>query len=109
MRVFRPTRVEKKTGKSVPYKRWYVEYRDHLGIVHRMPVFSDRKQTGTFGQKLDKLIVCRSNGEPPDKELRDWLAVVPGRILDKLAQIGLLGPEQVASAKPLHQHNDDCE
>lgn len=108
MRVFRPTRKDK-TGKSVAYRVWYVEFRDHLETVRRLPAFSDRKQSESFGRNLETLVAARVNREAPSVELGRWLESLPSITRDKLARIGLLDARAVASRKGLAEHLADFE
>jgi len=108
MRVFRPNR-KTKSGKVTPYEKWYVEFRDHLEKVRRLPAFTDKKQSEQLGHKIEKLVACRSNREPLNKEMRQWLESVPRRVRDKLGKIGVLDGCAVAARKPLLEHIADFE
>jgi len=44
MRVYRPTRKDPTTAKRVPYKVWYVEFRDALDSVRWLSAFFDKTQ-----------------------------------------------------------------
>lgn len=108
MRVFRPTRKDK-AGKSVAYRVWYVEFRDHLETIRRLPAFSDRKQSESFGRNLETLVAARVNREAPSVELGRWLESLPSVTRDKLARIGLLDARAVASGKALVEHVAEFE
>ena len=108
MRVFRPNRTTK-SGESKPYAKWYVEFRDHCEKIRRLPGYSDKKQTEELGRKIEKLVACRGNNEAPDVALGRWLESLPGRIRDRLGEIGLLDARRVAAGKPLSKHVDEFE
>jgi hypothetical protein len=76
VRVFRPTRKDK-AGKGVAYRVWYVEFRDHLETIRRLPAFTDRKQSESFGRNLETLVAARVNREAPSVELGRWLESLP--------------------------------
>jgi len=108
MRVFRPTRTTK-SGQKKPYAKWYVEFRDHLESIRRLPAFTDKKQSEELGRKIERLVACRSNGESPDTALGRWLESMPPKLRDRLAAIGLLSGESVAAGKFLAAHLDDFQ
>jgi integrase len=109
MRIFKPTRKDKKSGKTVAYKLWYVELRDHNDTVRRLPAFADKGQSLELGRKLEKLVACRLNNEPPDVALSRWLETIASRLRIKLCEIGLLDTRSVAANKPLAKHIDDFQ
>ena len=109
MRVFKPKRRDKTTGKRVCYQRWYVEFRDHLDIKRRLRGFTDKRQTEEFGRKIEKLVTCRANGEPLDKSQRVWIDTLAPKSRDKLAEIGIVPSEVVALSHTLGKHVDDFQ
>ena len=108
MRVFKPNR-KTKSGKAKPYEKWYVEFRDHLERIRRLPAYTDKKQSEQLGYKIEKLVACRTNREPLSREMREWLESVPRRVRDKLGRIGVLDGCAVAARKPLLEHVTDFE
>ena len=106
MRVFKTT-YKTRDGKRRQAAKWYVEFRDHLETVRRLPAFMDKKQSEELGRKIEKLLACRANGEAPDVALSRWLESMPGRIRGKLADIGILDSRTVAAGEPLAEHVDD--
>ena len=108
MRVFRTT-YKTRDGERREAAKWYVEFRDHLETVRRLPAFTDKKQSAELGRKVEKLVACRSNGEAPDVALGRWLEAMPERIRTKLANFGILDPRSVAAGKPLAEHIDEFE
>ena len=108
MRVFRTT-YKTKDGKSKQASKWYVEFRDHLDTVRRLPAFTDKRQSQELGRKIEKLVACRANGESPDKQLGRWLEALPAKTRQRLAKIGVLDARTVAAGKPLAAHLDDFE
>lgn len=108
MRVFKST-YKARDGSKKETKRWYVEIRDHLRIVRRFPVFADKAQSLRFGEKLEKLVVAKQNGEPPNRELSAWLEQIPAKLIDRFVKIGLLDIQRAAAGKSLEGHLDDFE
>lgn len=106
MRVFRTT-YKTKDGESKQASKWYVEFRDHLDTVRRLPAFTDKRQSEELGRKIEKLVACRANGESPDKQLGRWLEALPDKTRQRLAKIGVLDAQNIAAGKPLSEHLDD--
>ena len=88
MRVFKATYKDRK-GKARESSKWYVEFRDHLETVRRLPAFTDKKQSETAGRNIEKLVASKINGDPPDKELGRWLEALPKTLRDALARLGV--------------------
>ena len=94
MRIYKPTRTT--NGRSVPYAKWYVEFRDHAGILRKVSGFRDKHSTQELGRKLMLLVSCRVSGEAYSPDLSRWLEGINRQLLDKLTKIGLLDSLRVA-------------
>jgi len=103
MRVFKPTYRDKK-GKIKKVKKWWVELKDHNRTIRRFAAFTDKEQSKAFGRKIEKLVVCKSNSEPPDRELSKWLEGITPKLRDRFAKIGLLDKRRAAAGKKLNEH-----
>jgi integrase len=108
MRVFKATYRDRK-GKQQESAKWYVEFRDHLERVKRLPAFTDKSQSEAFGRKVERLVACRANNEPTDPELSRWVETLPQSIREAMARIGLLELSRAAAIKRLAAHLDDFE
>lgn len=108
MRVFRAT-YKDRAGKRQQSEKWYVEFRDHLERVKRLPAFTDKAQSEAFGRKVERLVGCRANNEPTDPELTRWVETLPRSTRAALARIGLLEAAKAAAIKSLAEHLDDFE
>ena len=107
MRVFKTTYKDRQ-GRTREAAAWYVEFRDHLETVRRLPAFASKAASEEFGRNLVKLVEYhRATGGQTDPALSRWLADLPQRTRVKLADIGLLSPERAAVRKPLDDHLDD--
>ena len=106
MRLFKANYRDRE-GKQQKSARWYLDFTDANGIRRRLPGLPDRKATEALGRNLERLVVCRMNGEQPDRQLSEWLECCPERLRDKLAAIGLLSRERAAGGKPLSEHLAD--
>ena len=107
MRLFKPTYRDKKTGNTRTVGKWWVELKDHLQIVRRFPAFKDKAQSAALGRRIERLAVCRVSGEPPDRDLAEWLERVPPKLLGRFVEAGLLDCTRAAGKKPLKQHLAD--
>ena len=88
MRVFKATYRDRR-GRTRESSKWYVEFKDHLEAVRRLPVFCDKGQSEQFGGNLVKLVAHRMNREPADVDLRRWL---DGLSPNDVRQAGRPGP-----------------
>ena len=106
MRVFRTTYKDKE-GQKRQAKKWYVELRDHLDTVRRIPGFTDKRQTEALGRQIEKLVSGKVAGEKPDTELTRWLENLPARLRHNLVRIGLIDSQRAAAGKSLIEHIED--
>ena len=106
MRVFRAGYTDK-SGQKRQAQKWYIELRDHLDTVRRIPGFTDKRQTENLGRQIEKLVRSKVAGEKPDTELSRWLENIPERLRKNLVRIGLIDPQRAAAGKILKKHLDD--
>lgn len=111
MRVYKPTYTYKEKGKRKTKKisKWWIELRDHIGVIRRFPAFTDKGESEKVGRKIEKLVICNLNHEPPDRILSEWLEHIPEKLWDKLVQFGLLDSRRAAASKSLLGHLKDFE
>jgi integrase len=89
--------------------RWWFEGRDHLGRVRRFAGFTDKAATRTLAEKTEKLIVCKLNKEPPDRDLSAWLETIPAKLRNRFILLGLLPKSKAVSGRLLSEHVADFE
>ena len=77
MRVFKAKYKSKNAGTKQTSK-WYVEFRDHVERVQRIPGFTDRKQTEELGRKI--LDIYRQ----PNKSFSELLEMANDKSFDLL-------------------------
>ena len=107
MRVFKTTYKDRK-GRTKEAAAWYVEFRDHLDTVRRLPAFPSKAASEEMGRGLEKLVAYhKASGGQCDPALTRFLAGLPARTREKLVAIGLLARDRVATAKPLADHLAD--
>jgi integrase len=105
MRLFK--KAPKEQWGSLPILPWYIEFKDHMDIIRRMALFTDRRASEEIGRKIDQMVAYKVSGQPPDITLSRWLDAAPLSIKKPLAKIGLLDPSRVALARPLMEHLDE--
>ncbi|MFH1421631.1 MAG: tyrosine-type recombinase/integrase, partial [Planctomycetota bacterium] len=108
MRLFKAGYKDRK-GVNRKSAKWYVEFRDHLMTVRRIPAFTDKKASEELGRKLEKLVASRLAGEAPDIAMTRWLEAVSTKLREKLCEIGLLDASRAAAGKLLTEHVSDWE
>ncbi len=108
MRVFR-TSYKDRDGRKRQAAKWYIELRDHLRTVRRLPAFTDKQQSEALGRQIERLVACKVAGEPPTPELCRWLEQIPAKMRQRFAKIGLLDAERASGGKPLSEHLADFE
>jgi len=107
MRVFKTTYKDKK-GRTQKAAKWYVEFRDQLECVRRLPAFESKAASQELGRNLDKLVAYhKSSGGQTDPSITAWLTGLPRKTRERLVAIGLLNPERVAVSKALGDHLAD--
>ena len=106
MRVFKTT-YKDRNNRTKKSEKWYLEFRNHLEEIHRLPAFTDKRQSEALGRQIDKLIHCRMSGETPDRELVKWVECIPKRISKNLIKWQLLDPKQAGTSRTLKEHLKD--
>jgi len=85
-------------------RTWYVEFRDHLDRVQRLPAFKDKDASRTLAARLEDLLVCKARGQPPDLALIKWLETLRPTLRKRLAGIGLIDSGSFAATRSLRDH-----
>ena len=108
MRVFQPMYKNSK-GKWTKQRKFWIELRDHVGIVRAFPALGDKQESRLLGQQIQRLVNCRANRELPKPELSRWLDNVPDKLADKLVKFDLISPRRAAANKSLDDLLADFE
>ncbi len=109
MRVFKPKYRDKRTGKSKPVSKWWIELRDHLQVIRRFSGCTDKKATEALGKQIERLVSCKIAGQQPGPELSRWLEGISEKLTDRLVKVGLLDTTRAAAGKSLKNHSEDFE
>lgn len=106
MRVFK-TSYKARDGKTKKARKWYIELRDHLLIVRRVPAFTDKGQSEALGRQIERLVNYKVAGERPDVQLSRWLEGISKKLRDRIVKISLLDRTRASAGKPLLEHLED--
>ncbi len=107
MRIYKPTYTDRK-GQTKNAAKWYVEFR-HLDVVHRVPAFKDKQASALLGGKIERLIACKDNGDPPTADLLVWIRDMPAALRTRLGELGLIDDRRMSTTRPLAEHLTDFE
>jgi len=105
MRIYRET--FKDDGQVKKTAKWYVDFRDHNKLRHKLPAFIDKRASEAFGRNIESLVNCRLSGLEHDVKLNQWLETLPSSILKKFTSWGLIDGQRAEITKPLTEHISD--
>ena len=91
-------------GRKKESSKYYVEIKDHLERVQRIPGFTDKKASMEFGRKLEKLVSFRIADERPTGDMGRWIESLPFSIRNRLIQKGILIGRCALSSRPIKDH-----
>lgn len=97
-------RIYKRTAQS---RKWEIQFRDHLYIIRRLTLFTDKAASEEAGRKIEKLVAFKMAGEPCDTTLAKWLGTCSAAILTRLAEWDIVDGRRAASAKGISAHVED--
>jgi hypothetical protein len=105
MRVFRPT-YRDRSGRKRKTSKFYIEFKDNLELIRRLPAFPDKRQSEALGRQIEKLVACKLNNEQ-DPQLARWLENIPAKMRERFVKIGLIDSTRAAASKLLKGHIED--
>lgn len=70
-------KYKNKRGEEKSIQNYYVDFRDHEGIVRRVAAFSDKAASKESERNLNRLVSLRLSGMGPDAELSRFLEACP--------------------------------
>ena len=105
MRIYRET-YNDRNGQKQTAIRWYIDFTDHLNRRHKLPAFTDKRQSEALCRQIEALIASKS-GTGLSVELQKWVNTLPTTLLKNLAKWGLLDNCRIEGGKPLKEHIED--
>lgn len=97
----------KKDGKKAKTSNYYIQFRSHLGGIHRLPAFKNRQLSIAFEAKIKEIVDFRKANLPLSSELKQWLAGLDNKILLKLQKKGLVNNSICPDLKKLEHYLKD--
>jgi integrase len=82
-----------KTGKKIKSSKWYVQFRDHLYIVRRLPAFRNKALSLSLERKINELVEYRRAGEALTGDVKRFVDTLDVAILRRLQRWGLVGAQ----------------
>ena len=104
MRVYRKRFTYKGKHKYLANYRIDLIWRDK---VIRFPGFPDKESSRQIGKNIERLIKLREGNQPLDKTAREFVKNAPPKLIQKLAENGVLDGVYVATRKSLAEHIED--
>lgn len=108
MRLFKP-KFKNKDGQTKEVRKWWLEVKDHNGVIRRFAGLTDRAATEEIGRNIQRLISFRSADLPPDAQLVNWLERISVKVRSKIVELGLMEESRLAANKSLLEHLEDFE
>jgi site-specific recombinase XerD len=88
-------------------KKWYAIWMDHSEILRKLPLFPDRKVSEELANRIDKLTQHRAVGHALPLEMARYVETMPQRIVEKLAEWGVLSKTRIDANRPLIEQLDE--
>lgn len=109
MRLFKAQYKDKKTGKTIKSRKWYVDFTDHMAIRHRLPAFESKRASEAFANKLEQLVNWVASGHCQDAntELDTWVLSLPANIIQKLVKWKLVQSQRAQATRNLTSQIDE--
>ncbi len=106
MRVYRQ-RYKTRDGKIKKAARYYVRFRDHVGVWRQVVASTDMAASEAVGRKLERLVALKTAGEPMDSALGKWVDGLSADLYGKLIDWGILNRRASMALLPLEDHVSD--
>ena len=100
-RIYKETRIEKKTGERKESLRWYLSFRDHLDIKQELTGTPNKSTTEHIAKNIVAIVNMKSANQPLSLELRKFIENQPKKMRKKLADCGILDANTNAGFEPL--------
>lgn len=104
MRVYRKRYTYKDEHKYLSNYRVELMWRNK---VVRFPGFTGKEQSKELGKNIKRLMELREGNQPLDKTARAFVKEAPPKLIQKLADIGVLDKIYVTTGKPLTDQIED--
>ncbi len=106
MRLYRE-RYTDVDGNRQESRKYYIDIKDNMGRRHRIPAFTEKRTSKSFGENIEALVSTKIAGQRPDSEIQRWIETLPTVLLKKFVSWGLLDGQRAEGSKPLSAHIQD--
>ena len=107
MYLFQTKYKDKKTGKEKKCKTWYIGFKDHLEIEHRIAGDKNRDAATNLGKLIDRFVWYRKANHKPDLGDMNYLKhEAPERIRKKLVQLNVIDNSTCGMLSSLDEYLD---
>jgi integrase/DNA-binding phage protein len=93
--------VKKFVGES---EKFYVCFRDHLGLEQRIPATTDKRTSTDFGRNVERLVNARKGGSEVPADVLRWAETLDPIDAGRLVSIGLIETSALAASQPINEH-----
>lgn len=107
MRIFKAQYKDKKTGKTIKSRKWYIDFTDHLTVRHRLPAFDSKRASEAFGRQIEALVNHRLSSQQMGADVEKWLSDLPERFLKSFVRWGLISGQRAEAVKSIEKHLED--
>lgn len=93
--------VKKFVGES---EKFYVCFRDHLGLEQRIPATTDKRTSTDYGRNVERLVNARKGGSEVPADVLRWAEGLDPTEATRLVSMGLIENSALAASQPIDEH-----
>ena len=90
-------------------RKLYGVFADHNGVIRKLPLFADKKNSKEAARFVGRLVSIRASGDAISPEVSRFIENTLPTIRQKLAEWGIIDTTKVAAGKSLEDHLKDWE
>lgn len=85
-------------------EKFYVHFRDHLGLEQRIPATTDKRTSGDYARNIERLVNARKGGSEVPVEVLRWAEGLDPADVERLVALGLIDSATLAASQPIDEH-----
>jgi integrase len=82
---------------------WHIQFEDNLGIIRELKAYTNEQATKRLADRIQQLLNYKSNNQPLDSELQNFIENLNAKIRNELISFGLLDSQKAKAGKPLKE------
>ena len=90
-------------------RKFYGVFADHNGVIRKLALFTDRKNSLEAARRVERLVSIRASGDAIPAEVSRFIENTLPTIRQKLAEWGIIDATKIAAGKSLEEHLKDWE